>query len=495
MKTALILYPHQLYPADILPKVDAIFMVEENLFFGMDQEFPLKLHKQKLILHRASMQRYVTEVLWPTGVDVQYLPLDVLTNTGDLLDKLKHFEHVYVFDPVDDVLTKRLLVARRENEHTTALEFLRNPNFYLKDQEARDYFGPKEKHQFAEFYQWQRERFNILIDEEFKPVGGQWIFDHDMPHKITKNQQLPTFAVFGDNKFVHEAVKWVSEHFPENPGSTDFVWPTNHAEAQQWLDDFVEHRIDGFGEHQNSIDGQAAWLYHSALSSSLQIGLLSPQQVVDAVMKRHQKRPVEVANLEAFIRQVVGWREYMRGMYVTQRAPMRASNPFKNSRKMTTDWYKGTLGLPPFDDMVRKLGSHAYAHHAERLMVAGNLMMLCEIQPEDMQRWFGELLIDSYDWLTTPNIYLMSQFAHVDSAVTQACISPSDYILEVSNYSSGEWCNIWDGLFWRFIEKHRSEIGHNPHLLVMIQRLDRLDPDRKRIISYRAEDFLTKFTR
>jgi deoxyribodipyrimidine photolyase-related protein len=495
MKTALILYPHQLYPAQALPKVDTVFMVEEPLYFGMDQEFPLKLHKQKMILHRASMQRYATEVLWPSGVDVQYVELDVLMKTADILEKAKHFEHVYVFDPIDEVLTKRLLVARRENEHATALEFLRNPNFYLKDHEAREYFGAKEKHQFSEFYQWQRERFNILIDENFKPVGGQWMYENDKPHKVPKDQQLPTFAVFGDNKYVRDAVKWAGEHFPNNPGEADCVWPTNHAEAAQWLDNFVDHRIDHFGKYQDALDGQAAWLYHSALSSSLQIGLLSPQQIVDTIMKRHQKKPIDLPSLEAFIRQVVGWREYMRGMYVTQRSPMKASNPFKHSRRLTNDWYQGTLGLPPFDDMVRKLQSRAYVHHVERLMIASNLMILCEIQPDDMQKWFGELFIDAYEWVTTPNVYLTSQFAHADSVVTQPCISPSTYILETSHYERGEWCNIWDGLYWRFVEKHRSEIGHNPHLRVMVQRLNRLDPDRKRIISYRAEDFLTKFTR
>ena len=453
----------------------------------------MQFHKQKLILHRASMQRYVKEVLWPTKVEVQYVELDVLMKTGDILDKAKSFEHIYVFDPVDDVITNRLLRARRENEHGTALEFLRSPNFYLKDQEVRDYFGPKPKHAFADFYQWQRERFNILIDEDFKPVGGQWMYDN-RPKKLPKQHELPTFAVFGNNEYVHNASKWVSEHFPNNPGNVDFIWPTNQVEAETWLEHFVEHRLDDFEPYIDAIDGQAAWLYHSALSSSLNIGLLSPQTVIETVMKRHRKRPLPLESLESFIRQILGWREYMRGLYVNQHQTMRASNNFKHSRKLTVDWYQGNLGLPPFDDMVKKLQGHAYAHHQERLMIAGNLMVLCEIQPDDMQRWFKELFVDAYDWVSLPNVYNLSQFATSGSGV-EACIAASNYLLEISNYERGEWCNIWDGLFWRFIEKHRQEISHNPRMRVMVQRLDRLGADHKRIISYRAEDFLTKYTR
>lgn len=495
MKTALILYPNQLYPVQLLPTVDTVFMIEEPLYFGMDQEFPLKLHKQKMILHRASMQRYAKEVLWPTKVDVQYIELDVFMKTGDILDKAKGYDHIYVFDPVEDIITKRLLVARRENEHVTALEFLRNPNFYLKDQEARDYFGSKDSHLFADFYQWQRERFNILIDDNFKPLGGQWSYDTESHKKLPKDQPLPTFAVFGDNDYVSDATKWVNQHFPDNPGGTDFVWPTNHEEATQWLDDFVTNRLDNFSQYEDAIDGQAAWIYHSALSSSLNIGLLSPEQMVEAAMKRHHRKPVPLASLESFVRHVLGWREYVRGLYVTKNVQMRNNNTFKHMRRMTPDWYEGTLGLPPFDDMTKKVQTHAYAHNIERLMIAGNIMLLCEIHPDDVHRWFSELFIDAYDWLTIPNIYNMSQFADGGSIITKPCISASNYILDMSSYERGEWCNIWDGLFWRFIEKHRAEINHNPNMRVMVQRLDRLDADRKRIISYRAEDFLTKFTR
>ncbi|GAC1387912.1 MAG: cryptochrome/photolyase family protein [Candidatus Saccharimonadales bacterium] len=495
MKTALILYPHQLYPLANLPNVDTVILVEEPLYFGVDLEFPKKLHKQKLVLHRASMQRYAKEILWPAKIDVQYVELDVLMKTGDIFDLAKGVERLLVFDPVDDVLTRRLLVARRENEYGMALEFLPSPNFYLKDEEVRGYFDSKSTHCFADFYQWQRERFNILIGGDFKPVGGKWSFDEDKDKKPPRDRQLPTFTVFGDNEFVRDSIKWVLKHFPDNPGELDFIWPTNHVEAAGWLQNFVEHRLDNFGAYEDAIDGQAAWLYHSALSSSINTGLLSPGQIIEAVLKRHHKRPIPLASLEGFVRQIIGWREYMRGMYVMKHTAMRAANPLKHNRKMTSAWYSGSLGLPPFDDMVKKVQHHAYAHNIERLMVAGNLMTLCEIQPDQIYRWFSELFIDAYDWAMVPNVFGINQFADGANMVTKPYISASDYILTMSNYQPGEWCNVWDGLYWRFIEKHETELLRNPFMSAMAQKLASLDTDQKRIINYRAEDFLSKFTR
>jgi deoxyribodipyrimidine photolyase-related protein len=181
MKSALLLYPHQLYPLSDLPKVETVVMVEEPLYFGMDQEFPVRMHKQKLILHRASMRRYVEEVLWPAGFKVEYIDLDVFMKSGDVLDRVAKVEQLFVIDPIDDVLTKRLLQARRERTDVPNITFLANPNFYLKEQEVRDYFGSHKNPEFADFYQWQRERFNVLIDENYKPVGGKWSFETHGP--------------------------------------------------------------------------------------------------------------------------------------------------------------------------------------------------------------------------------------------------------------------------------------------------------------------------
>lgn len=493
MKSALLLYPHQLYDVTLLPDSQTIIMVEEPLFFGTDQEHPFRFHKQKLILHRASMRRYVEEVLWPAKKDVEYIDLDVLYTSGDILERAKQFDQLLVIDPVHETLTRRLLEARRDQSHVPELQFLPSPNFYLKDQEVRQYFHADHDHPFEEFYQWQRERFNILIGEDYKPEGGQLMFDTLKPGPLPPEIQLPSFEAFGSNKFVQEATQFVMSRFSDNPGTTDFIWPTNHAEAKDWLEDFTRNRLAYFATYAETIDSKANWQYHSALSASLNIGLLSPSQVVTTVLKEARAQELPTAAVEPFIRQIIGQREFMRGLYISQHPKLLTSNPFKHERKLTSAWYNGETGIQPFDDMVHKVRNHAYAHQVERLMIAGNLMTLAEVQPAEIRRWFSELFIDTQDWALLPNVYGLSQFGERSAPATPH-ISPSSFILKMSHYDHGVWSDVWDGLFWRFIERHREHIKHNPAMRTMIQRLDKLDPDHKRVIGYRAEDFLNRCT-
>lgn len=494
MKSALILYPNQLFPLENLPDVDTVLMVEDPLFFGLDQEQLSRPHKQKIILHRASMQRYIEEVLWPAGMKVEYLALDAVMTTEDVFSRAKKFEQLYLFDPIDENITHRLLQARREDPSVAAFEFLASPNFYLKNHEIQSYFAGKTKHDFDDFYQWQRERFNILIGDDYKPVGGTWKIEPNKKSKLSEESKLPSFEVFGNNKYVDEAVKYTEEHFSDNFGSSEFIWPTNHKEAEKWLNDFVETRLDNYSSNEESIHTTAPWLYHSALSSSLNTGLLSPMQVVNAALERHKKNPVDLANLEGFIRQVLGTREFVRAQYISVSTATRKLNYFGHKRKMTTDWLQGSLGLPPYDGLIKKVHNHGYAFSVEKSVIAGNLMLISEIDPVQINHWFKDLFVDAYDWIVGPNVYNMIQFLE-DTTSEKTCLQPSDYILSISNYDKGDWCDVWDGLFWRFVEQNHEKLKPHKYATSLMKKLNQLDADHRRIIGYRAEDFLAKFTR
>lgn len=492
MKSALILYPHQLFPLSQLPKVDSVLMVEEPLYFGIDREFPIKLHKQKIILHRASMRRYVEEVLWPAEINVDYISLDGLMTSEDIFERARKFEQLYIFDPVDDILTRRLLEARRGDSSVPSFEFLPSPNFYLKNQEIQGYFANKHTHIFEEFYQWQRERFNVLI-EDYKPVGGKWMIDAEK-YTGDSDEPLPSFEVFGSNKYVEEATEYVQQHFADNPGDTDFVWPTNHSEADAWLTSFVENRLKDYSKYNSRIDSKALWLHHSAISPLLNTGLLNPQQVVRKALEYHNKKALPLASLEEFIRGILGWREFVRGLYLYSGKTMKSTNTLQHKRRLTADWYHGTTGLPVFDNVVKKLRSHGYANQDERQLIAGGLMIMCEIHPQDMYHWFSQLSIDSYEWVLIPNVYALSQFTG-EQSMNEPPICPSNVIIESSDYERDQWSDVWDGLYWRFIEKHKDEFKQNQKMRTIVQRLERLDEDHKRIIGYRAEDFLNKYTK
>jgi len=499
MKSALILYPHQLFAVEYLPQVSTVYLVEEPLIFGTDDKYPLAVHKAKLVLLRASMQRYAEEVLWPAGYEVEYIEFadDVTSFTAPSRAYFAGVERLYIFDPVDDILTKRIHQSIESEKDKVTLEILDSPNFYLKQGDVAKHFKGKETYKFADFYQWQRERFNILIDDNYGPFGGKWSFDKENRKKLPKDVQLPGMTSYGSNKYVDDAIVYVEAKFPNNPGSYgNFIWPTNHEEARSWLEEFYKTRLSNFGPYEDAIDTRGIWLYHSAITPMLNIGLLNPQEVVEGAMEYATRADIPLESLEGFIRQVLGWREYVRCMYVLQGSKMRTKNALANHRKLTKHWYEATTGIPPVDDVIQKARDFGYAHHIERLMIMGNIMLISDIHPDEVYKWFMSFFIDAYDWVMVPNVYGMSQYADGGTMTTKPYMSASNYIFSMSDsYQKGPWSDIWDGLFWRFVDTHRLMLKKNPRLGgVLVKRYDTMDEARKRIIGYRAQDFLDEFT-
>lgn len=500
MKSALLLYPNQLFSVGLLPKVDRVYMIEEPLFFGTDKEHPLKFHKQKLVLHRASMRRYAEEVLWPNGFEVEYIECvpETVTETALVKAAFDGATEIYAFDPVDDYLWERLEEASRSLEVHVPLKKIQNPNFYLPNKDIESFFNSKAKYKFSEFYQWQRERFNILIDDDYRPFGGKWSYDSENRKSLPKDIQVPGIRSYGDNQYVAEAVTYIESHFPSNPGSlAQFIWPTNHQEAKEWLYEFFENRLRQFGPYEDAIDSRTIFMFHSVLTPALNTGLLNAKDVIEEALaySASTKREVPLQSQEGFIRQVLGWREFVRGVYHVSGKKQRTRNYLKNTRGLTASWWDGTTGITPLDDVIKKANTHAYAHHIERLMIAGNMMLLCDINPDEVYKWFMSLFIDAYDWVMVPNVYGMSQYADGGLMTTKPYICASNYVLQMSSYQKGPWCDVWDGLFWRFVDTRRLMLAKNPRLGgVLIKRYDSMDKARKRIIGYRAQDFLDTMT-
>lgn len=495
IQSALVLYPNQLFAADLLPDVDLIYVVEEPLFFGVDQQFPLSLHKQKLVLHRASMRRYVEEILWQNNLDVEYVELEDIELSTDILVRAQKAgaELVYVFDPTDTRLESRLKNALDEVVETPfELRILPTPSFLLKHAEVRDYFAENSQHSFADFYQWQRERFNILIDKKYKPVGGKWSYEVDKPQALPADRLAPGFESFGSNKYVQEAKKWVDKRFIGNPGDAEsFFWPTSHAEAELWLDDFIKNRLEQFSLYEDAFDSQSVLMYHSGISALLNTGLLTPAKTIQTALNANQKAPINLTSLEHFIRRILGWREYLRGMYVAGLVQLPSAD---GQRTLAVQWWDGTTEIPPLDDVIKKLQQHAYATNTERMMIVANLMLLCNISPSEMYKWFSSLCIDTYDWSILPALQGVNRLDDLSGLVEKPYICSSSYVLLLSHYKKDIWCDIWDGLFWGYIENHKDELAKNPHTKVLVGQLAHLNPDRKRIIGYRAADFLTSIS-
>ncbi|MEL6784787.1 MAG: cryptochrome/photolyase family protein [Pseudomonadota bacterium] len=344
----------------------------------------------------------------------------------------------------------------------------------------------------GDFYKFQRTRLDVLMEGD-EPKGGQWSFDEDNRKKVPKAKlgDIPAIPPRQLDDIEREARDYVMENWPDNPGSLDTIhFVTSHEDAENWLEQFLVHRFELFGDYEDAIVEGESWLWHSVLTPALNIGLLTPRQVVNETLAFREKNPVPLNAVEGFIRQIIGWREFMRATYDDLHVTMRNSNHWNHTRKLPASFYDGTTGIDPIDDTIKRLNATAYNHHIERLMVIGGFMFLCEIEPDDIYRWFMEMYIDAYDWVMVPNVYAMSQNADGGLITTKPYFSGSNYVKKMSHWKHGEWADIWDGLYWRWIDNHREALGKNPRWAMMCRTAERMDAEKMAKHRENAERFL-----
>ena len=326
-----------------------------------------------------------------------------------------------------------------------------------------------------------------------EPEGGKWSYDEENRKKLPKGVDVPQFYIPQTNDYVKEAKSYVENNYSDNPGSTDdFIYPVTHYQAEEWLADFIEKRLNKFGDYEDALSGKSLILFHSALTPALNIGLLTPKQVIETVMDANKETSIPLNSLEGFIRQIIGWREFMRGVYLSEGTYQRTNNYFDHKRPIPKQFWTGETGIGPVDDVILKVLDHSYAHHIERLMVMGNFMLLCEFDPDEIYRWFMELFIDAYDWVMVPNVYGMTQYADGGLITTKPYISGSNYIRKMSNYKKGEWCDVWDGLYWHFLHKHQDKFKGNHRMNMVMSLLNRMENKKLQTHLGNAEEFLEK---
>jgi deoxyribodipyrimidine photolyase-related protein len=242
--------------------------------------------------------------------------------------------------------------------------------------------------------------------------------------------------------------------------------------------------------YEDAIVAKENILHHSVLTPMLNTGLLTPQQVLDAVLKHAEAYGTPLNSVEGFVRQVIGWREFIRIVYEREGSKQRSTNYWKFKRKIPAGFWTGTTGIAPIDITIRKVLATGYCHHIERLMVLGNFMLLCEFDPDEVYKWFMELFIDAYDWVMVPNVYGMTQFADGGLMTTKPYISGSNYLMKMSDYEKGDWQQVWDGLFWRFMHVHRDFFLKNPRLGMLVGTFDKMSEEKRNNHLATAEKYL-----
>jgi deoxyribodipyrimidine photolyase-related protein len=488
---ATIIFPHQLFPKHpALAETGIVYLVEEWLFFHQYQ-----FHQQKLLLHRATMQMYA-EYLLQQGYDLRYIP--ATTRECDvrlLLPTIASagITELHYVDPIDNWLAQRL--CKSADRNSIRQQQYRSPNFLEDPIAIGDFFDNRKSYKQTDFYIHTRKQRQILLDKAGKPLGGKWTYDAENRLKFPKNRAAPILQLPELNHYVQEAQQYVSKHFGSNYGSIDRpfaagFYPTTYAEADAWLRDFLTVRLADFGAYEDAIVQTESILHHSVLSPLLNIGLLSPQQIVDRALELVDEIPLN--SLEGFIRQIVGWREFIRITYERQGSSQRSCNYWGFTRSIPASFWDGTTGILPLDITIKKTIQTGYCHHIERLMVVGNFMLLCEFNPDEVYRWFMEMFVDAYDWVMVPNVYAMSQFADGGGMCTKPYISGSNYLMKMSDYPKGDWQPIWDGLFWRFMHVHRDFFLSNPRLGMLVKTFDKMSAEKQQQHLDTADRFLAQ---
>lgn len=482
-----IIFPHQLFAdSELLKNGNKTYLIEEYLFYKQ-----YNFHKQKIAYHRATM-KYYQDYLEQKGIDVVYIasdnPLSDIRNFGNEI-KASTISEIHVIDPVDNWLNKRLHAL----SDLCIIKTYDSQLFINTEKDLSTFFKPSKKKFFqTTFYKQERKRLNILLDQHDEPIGGQWSYDKENRKKYPKNKIAPPIDYPASNKYWSEAVTYTTLHFGDNIGqlSESMTYPITHQEADDWFQQFLEYRFYDFGAYEDAIVAHQGILHHSVLTPMLNIGLILPRYIVNKSIDYAAHKNIPINSTEGFVRQIIGWREFIRGMYIAKGTYSRNQNFWNFTRKIPKSFYDGTTGIDPVDHTIKKVLKTGYCHHIERLMILGNIMLLCEFDPDEVYRWFMELFIDAYDWVMVPNVYGMSQFADGGTFATKPYIGGSNYIKKMSNYPSGDWQPIWDGLFWNFISKHQNFFLSNPRMAMMAHTYNRMDADKVKAHLENAQSYL-----
>lgn len=478
-----LVFPQQLFelhPA--FAHASEFWLVEDELFFKQ-----LPFHRKKLAFHRASMN-YYAELLRSKGKRVVHFHHNQADLSNIFADLKKQCQSVHIVDPTDFLLEKRIRRFASQNDLT--IRWYENPSF-LNSREQNQELLPANAKRFlmADFYKKQRQRLGILLAPDGQPIGGRWSFDTENRKALPKHMSLPGFPIY-QSAWADKAKEEILVEFPDNSGDPDLAcYPVTHQEAKAALTFFVAHNLALFGPYQDAFSTQSCYVFHSNLSTAINAGLLLPREVITAVTEAYAQGKVEIESAEGFLRQVIGWREFIRAVYENAGVKQRTTNAMNHERKL--DWQQ-IGGLSFMQGTQQKLEQHAYAHHIERLMLLGNFFFLSEFHPDEVYRFFMTHFMDAYDWVMVPNVYGMSQYADGGLMTTKPYFSSSNYLKKQGFKTDTDGAALFDALFWHFVDKHQERLRKNLRTVQMVANWNRMLPEKKATHLERAALYFQK---
>lgn len=491
-KTIRLILGNQLFPIQLqnIEEDETVFMCEDSGLCTYE-----KHHKSKIALFFNAMRSF-RDSLEAANIECIYYDFNnkfedsyIKKLSSEIKDN--NFSCIRFFEIEDKPFENEIM--QMISDLDIKCEVLNTPMFLDSRESFKDFVGDKKFLLQANYYKKARKEMDILIENE-KPVGGKWSFDDENRKKLPKDYLIPKLPVIKERDDFEEISNFINTEFNDHPGNINNIFPYTTEQALDWLDTFFEERFKDFGPYEDAIFMGEHFQLHSALSSSMNLGIITPQQIITKAKDYAEANDIPLNSLEGFVRQIIGWREFIRGIYQNFSEKMINSNYWNHNRKLSEAWYTGDTGIEPLDDAIKGALEFGYTHHINRLMVLASIMNMSRIHPSEIYKWFMEMFVDSSEWVMVPNVFGMGTFADGGIFATKPYISGSSYILRMSNFKKGDWCEIVDGLYWKFIEDNKEFFAKNPRLSLMIRALEKLDQERKLRIFKAAEIFIEEKT-
>jgi len=476
---------------------DSVIMIE-----SVSEAKQVWSHKARIALFLSAMRHFAL------ALEQRHYPLNYVRESSlGIVEALREellrnrITHLVCVEPGEWRLKQA--IADLAQELHLVLDMREDDHFFCSHQTFRNWVGDKKEIRLEYFYRLMRKTHGILVDADGNPEGGQWNFDTDnrKPYSRKGPGLIDPPASFAPDQITREVLDYVARCYPDHPGSLDyFNWPVTRQEALEALHYFVEYRLRNFGTFQDAMwtDTPSGW--HSLLSSSLNLKLLNPREVIDAVLVAWKKYALDLSTVEGFIRQILGWREFVRGMYFLDMPKMAQDNFYDHQRPLPAWYWTGQTEMACMKDAIGQTLKYGYAHHIQRLMVTGNFALLAEILPSEVCNWYLAVYVDAIEWVELPNTAGMALFANGGRFTSKPYIASGAYIKRMSNYCNscrykpevrtGENACPVTNLYWHFLIRHRSQFDANPRTRLMTANLNKISQEDQAAIVLDAQRIL-----
>jgi deoxyribodipyrimidine photolyase-related protein len=463
-------------------------------------------HIQKVIGFFAAMRRFC-DVLRSENHQVIYIQLNDSTNLQQFDKNCTALIQTHQFTQFEYQLPDEYRIQTHLDAFTNQLEIpfkvSDTEHFYSTRTELATLFEGKKMYLMETFYRYMRKKHRVLMQDDDKPLHDKWNFDEDNRQKLPKNHQPIPPLLFSNN--VVEIASEIEKAQIKTIGTVDttqFIWPIDRAQSLQLLDFFIEHCLPLFGTYQDAMAPNAWSLYHARLSFSLNIKLISPKEVVNRAIEAYHNAPDKIAynQLEGFVRQIIGWREYMRGIYWLKMPEYANLNYFDHTEKLPAWFWTGETNMNCLKHAITQSLDYAYAHHIQRLMLTGNFALLAGVHPDEVDGWYLGIYIDAIEWVEITNTRGMSQFADGGIVGSKPYVSSASYIHKMSSYctdchydkskKTGENACPFNSLYWNFYDRHEAKLAKNPRIGMMYKIWHNMEPEARSALLEQAAYYL-----